>query len=122
MIDGQPEGRLQLELADRVVLTKMDLASPELIEGLRVALAAYPGLEVQDAERAFEMTGGSSIAAAPHRQTSPHDAETSIIELDSPVDSEWLARERGRSSIVRYSRSPSNYRGPSPFGICSSNL
>ena len=115
MIDGQPEGRLQLELADRVVLTKMDLASPELIEGLRVALAAYPGLEVQDAERAFEMTGGSSIAAAPHRQTSPHDAETSIIELDSPVDSEWLARERGLVALIYSVVWISNYRGPSPF-------
>jgi G3E family GTPase len=93
VIDGQPEGRLQLELADRVVLTKMDLASPESVEGLRASLASYPGLEVrEDGERAFEMTASARITAHPHAHAAPHDALTSVIELDSPVDPEALWR------------------------------
>lgn len=88
VIDGQPEGRLQLELADRVVLTKMDVASSESIEGLRAALAEQPELEVVErAEEAFAPLGrAATTLRARGRAEIEHDARTTVVELDAPID------------------------------------
>ncbi len=89
VIEAQPEGRLQLEMADRVVLTKTDVASVESIEGLRALLEEqHPGLEVAEASAAFD--GVSAVRGIAVHAREGHDARTSAVELPSPVDADAL--------------------------------
>lgn len=47
LLDGAPEARAQLDLADRGVLSKLDLAVPARVAALEARLAAdWPGVEV----------------------------------------------------------------------------
>lgn len=49
LIDAQPEVRRQLELADRVVLTKGDLVPARLAHAREMVTAAAPGCDVREA-------------------------------------------------------------------------
>lgn len=100
----QPEVRAQLELADRIVLTRLDLVGPEVSEPLAAALAReFTGAQVL---RSGERGVPADVLLAPHplpelladasrwleRSTADaHQAVTSIVELGESVDEVALA-------------------------------
>lgn len=99
VLDAQPEARFQLELADRVVLTKLDIGDEEPASGLRERLALdHPSLEVleaRDVESAFSPAGAADTQRAKawmdaRGATDPHDAVTQVVELPSPADADAL--------------------------------
>jgi G3E family GTPase len=100
LVDEQPEAKAQLELADRVVLTRLDVATVEQISALRERLARdYPAAEVLDAhfgdvppERLLAPASTSRLAdaEAASRWLGPaapgHDVASVVIELGDAVD------------------------------------
>ena len=111
LLDRHPEAQAQLSLADRVVLTKVDLASAERIEALEArARAQAPGAVMLraamghiDPERLWNEAPLSHLkdhtvarrwlTHHPHSPHDPHDdheVHTEVLELDGPVDSKAL--------------------------------
>ena len=108
LLATQPEARRQLELADRVVLTKPDLA-PQRLEGVRELIAAAaPGCEVRvalqgevdarwllEAPALARVTGPQGARDWLHHHAEGADPEadfsTRAVELDGPVDVEVIA-------------------------------
>jgi len=108
LLATQPEARRQLELADRVVLTKPDLA-PQRLDGARALLAARaPGCEVRvalqgevDPEWLLHGPALGRVAGAAdardwlHHHPSGPDGEATFsartVELEGPVDVDVVA-------------------------------
>jgi G3E family GTPase len=104
LLDEQPEARAQLDLSDRVVLTKLDLAEPVAAAKLEARLAGeLAGAEVL---RAGARGVPADVLLAPHAQPAlltdalrwlepstadAHHAVTSVVELGATVDEEALA-------------------------------
>ncbi len=100
LLEEQPEARAQLELADRVVLTHLDLAPLEQASALRAHLAEhYPASEVLEArhgevplERLLAPATTQRLVdtRAASRWLSPsspgHDVTSQMLELPDTVD------------------------------------
>lgn len=99
LMDEAPEARAQLELADRVVLSKLDLATPERAAALEARLAAtWPGVEVLragpggvPAAQLLAPTAVPGVRARPDAWLAPsghdaHEAHADVVELGDSVD------------------------------------
>ncbi|MBE2253001.1 MAG: GTP-binding protein [Myxococcus sp.] len=104
LLEEQPEVREQLELADRVVLTRLDVATGDQVAALRERLAAdFPAAEVLEA-RFGEVARERLLAPATTRRlgdeaaaerwlkssTPGHDVSSLVLELPESVDAEAL--------------------------------
>lgn len=104
LLDEAPEARAQLAFADRVVMTKLDVAAPERAATLEARLAAeWPGVEVLRAGPQGVPAGvllarsaspglrsrAEAWLALPER--APHDACVDVVELGETVDEDALA-------------------------------
>lgn len=99
LLEDQPEVAAQLELADRIVLTHLDLATADQVSALRERLTReYPAGEVLDGavlERLWAPAMSRlSDAAAASRWLAPvlpgHDVTARVLELPDTVDEEAL--------------------------------
>ncbi|MEZ4261462.1 MAG: GTP-binding protein [Polyangiaceae bacterium] len=105
LLDEQPEARAQLDLSDKIVLTKLDLAEPAAAARLDDRLAReHPGAErLRSGPRGVP----ADTLLSPHAQpalvsdasswlgatstTDAHDAITSVVDLGHAVDEEAIA-------------------------------
>lgn len=96
LLEEQPEVAAQLELADRIVLTHLDLATADQLSALRERLALeFPAGEQLDGEDLGRLLAPASAqrlvdAAAASRWLSPalpgHDVSSRVLELPDTVD------------------------------------
>lgn len=110
LLDSQPEARAQLELSDRIVLTKLDLAEETAATTIEARLARdVPGAEVLrsgprgvPADRLLAPHAQPGLRADGARLLEPtalslhdaghlHDVVTRVVDLGETVESEALA-------------------------------
>ena len=99
VLDAEPEGALQLDLADRVLLTKLDIAAPEPVQGLRDRLATdHPSVPLLPSTdpRALEpvrdlRANWATRWRLPQAAADGHGIDSRVIELPSPVDLDALS-------------------------------
>lgn len=101
LLDEAAEVRAQLAFADRVVLSKLDVAEPERAAALEARVREdFPGVELlragargvpADALLARTAAPGLRTHAAEWVAQPAHDADTDVVELGEAVDEDALA-------------------------------